>query len=122
MKNFKILLPFTVFSLLFVGCSEKSFHDEMINKTKQSFDKKEYDDIKQSYSDALVDEKFKNKDSINVYEKEKEQNEVIKKALINYLFHNTKHLLFSSFAYALYKNSFDCTLGVASGATPSARS
>ena len=55
----------------------------------------------------LLNEKFKNKDSINVYEKEKEQNEVIKKALINYLFHNTKHLLFSSFAYALYKNSFD---------------
>ena len=65
MKNFKILLPFTVFSLLFVGCSEKSFHDEMINKTKQSFDKKEYDDIKQSYSDALVDEKFKNKEFIS---------------------------------------------------------
>ena len=68
MKNFKILLPFTVFSLLFVGCSEKSFHDEMINKTKQSFDKKEYDDIKQSYSDTLVDEKFKNKEFISIIE------------------------------------------------------
>jgi hypothetical protein len=31
----------------------------MINKTKQSFDKKEYKDIKKSYSDTLVDEKFK---------------------------------------------------------------
>ena len=68
MKNFKILIPFTVFTLLFIGCSEKSYHDEMINKTKQSFDKKEYDDIKQSYSDALVDEKFKNKEFISIIE------------------------------------------------------
>ncbi len=56
---------------------------------------------------TLLNEKFKNKDSLNVDENEKKQNEVIKKALTNYLFHNAKHLLFSSFAYSLYKNSYD---------------
>ena len=54
--------------LLFIGCSEKSYHDEMINKTKQSFDKNEYKDIKKSYSDTLVDEKFKSKEFISIIE------------------------------------------------------
>lgn len=55
----------------------------------------------------LLNKKFKNKDLIDIEENKEKQNEVIKKALHNYLFHNTKHLLFSSFAYALYKNSYD---------------
>ncbi|WP_151028956.1 hypothetical protein [Aliarcobacter cibarius] len=54
-----------------------------------------------------LNKKFKNKDLIDIEENKEKQNEVIKKALHNYLFHNTKHLLFSSFAYALYKNSYD---------------
>ena len=68
MKNFKTLIPFAVFTLLFVGCSEKSYHDEMINSTKQSLAKQDYKDIKKSYSDSLVDEKFKDKEFISILE------------------------------------------------------
>ncbi len=82
----------------------KAFHeidDKFININ--SLEK--YNDFKKEF--ILLNEKLKNRDSINVDENEKKQNEVIKKALTNYLFHNAKHLLFSSFAYSLYKNSYD---------------
>ena len=68
MKNFKTLIPFTIFTLLFVGCSEKSYHDEMLDSTKQSLDKQDYKDIKKSYSGSLVDEKFKDKEFISILE------------------------------------------------------
>lgn len=84
-----------------------------LSKDMQDLDKKfkninsleKYNNFVKEFT--LLNEKFKNKDSLNVDENEKKQNEVIKKALTNYLFHNAKHLLFSSFAYALYKNSYD---------------
>ena len=68
MKNFKLLIPFAIFSLLFIGCSEKSYHNEMIDSTKQSLDKQDYANIKKSYSGSLVDEKFKNKEFISILE------------------------------------------------------
>lgn len=84
-----------------------------LSKDMQDLDKKfkninsleKYNNFVKEFT--LLNEKFKNKDSLNVDENEKKQNEVIKKALTNYLFHNAKHLLFSSFAYSLYRNSFD---------------
>jgi hypothetical protein len=79
--------------------------DEMDNKFRNINSLEKYNDFVKEFT--LLNEKFKNKDSINVDENEKKQNEVIKKALTNYLFHNAKHLLFSSFAYSLYKNSYD---------------
>ena len=68
MKKFNTLIPFAIFTLLFVGCSEKSYHDEMIDSTKQSLAKQDYKDIKKSYSDSLVDEKFKDKEFISILE------------------------------------------------------
>ena len=68
MKKFNTLIPFAIFTLLFVGCSEKSYHDEMIDSTKQSLAKEDYKDIKKSYSDSLVDEKFKDKEFISILE------------------------------------------------------
>jgi hypothetical protein len=68
LKNFKTLIPFAIFTLLFVGCSEKSYHDEMIDNTKQSLDKQDYKNIKKSYSGSLVDEKFKDKEFISILE------------------------------------------------------
>lgn len=79
--------------------------DEMDNKFRNINSLEKYNDFVKKFT--LLNEKFKNKDSINVDENEKKQKEVIEKALYNYLFHNTKHLLFSSFAYLLYKNSYD---------------
>mgnify|MGYP003520088610 CR=1 FL=1 len=79
--------------------------DEMDNKFQNINSLEKYNDFVKEFT--LLNEKFKNKDSINVDENEKKQKEVIEKALYNYLFHNTKHLLFSSFAYLLYKNSYD---------------
>ena len=68
MKKFKTLIPFTIFALLFAGCSEKSYHEEMTNSTKESLDKQDYKNIKKSYSGSLVDEKFKNKEFISILE------------------------------------------------------
>jgi hypothetical protein len=79
--------------------------DEIDNKFKNINSLEKYNDFVEKFT--LLNEKFKNNDSINIQEKNKKQNDVIKKALTNYLFHNTKHLLFSSFAYALYKNFYD---------------
>jgi hypothetical protein len=82
----------------------KAFH-EIDDKFKNINSLEKYNDFKKEF--ILLNEKLKNRDSINVDENEKKQNEVIKKALTNYLFHNAKHLLFSSFAYSLYKNFYD---------------
>ncbi len=79
--------------------------DEIDNKFKNINSLEKYNDFVEKFT--LINEKFKNNDSINIQEKNKKQNEVIKKALTNYLFHNAKHLLFSSFAYVLYKNFYD---------------
>lgn len=79
--------------------------DEIDNKFKNINSLEKYNDFVEKFT--LLNEKFKNNDSINIQEKNKKQNEVIKKALTNYLFHNAKHLLFSSFAYVLYKNFYD---------------
>lgn len=79
--------------------------NKLDDKFKNINSLEKYNDFVKEFT--LLNEKFKNKDSINVDENEKKQYKVIKKALTNYLFHNTKHLLFSSFAYSLYKNSYD---------------
>lgn len=79
--------------------------NKLDDKFKNINSLEKYNDFIKEFT--LLNEKFKNKDSINVDENEKKQYKVIKKALTNYLFHNTKHLLFSSFAYSLYKNSYD---------------
>ncbi|QKF74314.1 hypothetical protein AFAEC_2170 [Aliarcobacter faecis] len=56
MREFKNLITISTAILLFSGCSPKSFHNEMIESTKKSLDKKDYNSIKQSYSDSLIDE------------------------------------------------------------------
>lgn len=56
MREFKSLITISTAILLFSGCSPKSFHNEIIESTKKSLDKKDYNSIKQSYSGSLVDE------------------------------------------------------------------
>ena len=68
MKNYKNLLFLGTLFFLLGGCSSKSYHDEMIDKTKQSFDKKDYNELKESYSASLVDEKNKSKEFISILE------------------------------------------------------
>jgi hypothetical protein len=68
LKNFKTLIPLAIFALMFIGCSEKSYHNEMIDSTKESLDKQDYKNLKNSYSSSLVDEKFKDKEFISILE------------------------------------------------------
>ncbi|WP_121627689.1 hypothetical protein [Poseidonibacter antarcticus] len=68
LNKFRNILFFTILLFGLVGCSSKSFHNDMIVKTKKSLDKKNYEDIKRSYSDSLVTEKTKSKEFISVLE------------------------------------------------------
>lgn len=66
MKNIKNLLSFCLFAMFFVACSPKSFYNEMLENTKESLDKKDYKNMKESYSSSLVDEKQVNKEFISI--------------------------------------------------------
>lgn len=68
MKKFKNLLSFTLLTIVLFGCSSKSYHEEMIENTKNSFDKKDYKGIKESYAGSLVDEKEVKKEFISILE------------------------------------------------------
>ena len=52
--------------MFFVACSPKSFYNEMLENTKESLDKKDYKNMKDSYSSSLVDEKQVNKEFISI--------------------------------------------------------
>ena len=66
MKNIKNLLSFCLLGIVFSACSPKSYHNEVVENTKNSLDKKEYKGIKESYSSSLVDEKLVNKEFISI--------------------------------------------------------
>ena len=66
MKEFKSLIVISIAVIVFSGCSSKSFHEDMIENTKKSLDKKDYSGIKQSYSDSLVNEVNIKKDYISI--------------------------------------------------------
>ena len=68
MKKFKNLLSFTLLTVMLTGCSSKSYHEEMIDSTKNSLDKKDYKGIKESYAGTLVDEKNVKKEFISILE------------------------------------------------------
>lgn len=68
LKNYKKILLLIPFLLLFEGCSEKNYHDEVIDKTKETLNKQEYSKLKNSYSGSFVDEKTKNKEFISILE------------------------------------------------------
>lgn len=68
LRNYKnILFLGTIFFLL-NGCSSKSYHDEMTKKAKDSLNKEDYEELKKSYSNSLVDENFKSKEFISILE------------------------------------------------------
>ena len=68
LKSFK-LLSFVVTSIIFFGaCSNKSYHEEMVENTKSSLDKKDYKGMKESYAGSLVDEKDVKKEFISILE------------------------------------------------------
>lgn len=66
MKKLSKLTSFTLLAILFFGCSDKNYHNEMIDNTRNSFDKKDYQGIKESYSKSLVSEKSTNKEYISI--------------------------------------------------------
>ena len=66
MKNIKNLLTVCFVAMFFVACSSKSFYNEMLENTKKSLDKKDYQNLKESYSDSLVEEKQVNKEFISI--------------------------------------------------------
>ncbi len=66
MKNIKNLLSFCLLGMIFTACSPKSYHNEVIENTKNALDKKDYEGLKESYSGSLVDEKLVNKEFISI--------------------------------------------------------
>lgn len=68
LKSHKKILFFILVIFFYSACSSKSYHNEMIENTKKSFDKRDYSNIKKSYSRELVDERLKQKTYINVLE------------------------------------------------------
>ena len=53
LKRYKNLLFFGTLLFIFGGCSSKDYHEEMIDKTKSTLNKQDYDEIKKSYSDSF---------------------------------------------------------------------
>ena len=88
---------------------ESDIYEEKLLELNDKFENinslEKYNDFVKKFNE--FDEEFKSKDSINTKENEENKEEVIKKAQMAYLFHNTKHLLFSSLSYTLYKKSYD---------------
>lgn len=68
LRNYKNILFLSGLFLLLSGCSSKSYHDEMMQKAKDSLNKEEYKDLNESYSSSLVDENFKSKEFISILE------------------------------------------------------
>lgn len=63
------ILSLVTVSILFLsGCSEKNYHDDVIDKTKETINKEEYSKLKNSYSGSLVTEQIKNKEFISILE------------------------------------------------------
>lgn len=55
-----------VLVISFSGCSSKSYHSEMIDNTKRSLAKKDYQNIKESYTEDLISEVKKQKEYISI--------------------------------------------------------
>ena len=68
LNKFRKALIFAILLLGFVGCSSKSYYNEMMTKTKESLAKSDYEDIKKSYSNSLITEKEKSKEFISILE------------------------------------------------------
>lgn len=95
MKNIKNLLFFSLFAMFFVACSSKGFHDEMIENTKKSLDKKDYESLKESYSSSLINEKEVNKEFISILD-DKSLGDILKEMEIidgNYYFLKSSDIL-----------------------------
>jgi len=68
LNKFRKALIFAILLLGFVGCSSKSYYNEMMTKTKESLAKNDYEDMKKSYSSSLITEKEKSKEFISILE------------------------------------------------------
>ena len=66
LKTFKNLFLFSFLGLFLIGCSQKDYHNEMITNVKGSLNNGSYNEIKDSYSNSLVDEKAKGKEFISI--------------------------------------------------------
>lgn len=68
LKTFKNLFLFSFLGIFLIGCSQKDYHNEMITNVKGSLNNGSYNEIKDSYSNSLVDEKAKGKEFISILE------------------------------------------------------
>jgi hypothetical protein len=65
-KLIKNLCFFILSVFILVGCSSKSYHNEMLDNAKKSLDRKDYQEIKESYSNSLITERLKQKEFISI--------------------------------------------------------
>jgi hypothetical protein len=66
LEIFKKAILFIFIALVLNACSQKNYHNEMVDNVKSSVNKNEYKNIKKSYTKTFIDEIKKNKDSISI--------------------------------------------------------
>jgi len=65
-KMFKLVSLTALISMVFIGCSQKSYHGEMLSQIKKGLNTNTYTDVQKSYSKSLVDVKTKEKEYIDI--------------------------------------------------------
>ncbi len=66
LKILKISVFYMSIIILASACSNKSYHNEMTAEAKKIVNEKSYEEVRNSYSEKLVDEKNRNKEFINI--------------------------------------------------------
>jgi hypothetical protein len=66
LKELANIFLVSILTISIFGCSSKSYHNEMLDNAKNTIDKKDYQSMKESYSNTLVTEKIKQIEYISV--------------------------------------------------------
>lgn len=66
MKTWRMSSLFIFLIIILAGCSQKSYHEDMINQVKKDVNQKSYLNLKESYSKTLVDEKEEKSNYISI--------------------------------------------------------
>jgi len=66
LKELANIFLVSILTISIFGCSSKSYHNEMLDNAKNTIDKKDYQSMKESYSNTLVTEKIKQMEYISV--------------------------------------------------------
>ncbi|OCL95843.1 hypothetical protein [Aliarcobacter thereius] len=72
-----ILISIGLSFLLFQGCTPKSYHNEMLEKQKEALNKDDFNQIKDSYSESLIDTKTVKQKYVSILE-DKSLSDVLK--------------------------------------------